>query len=99
MELQEIERSDKKKDDEVFLVKDESVMKAAIDVLTLISSTKKIILKADGELIPNGVAIANILTENILKGNSKIHDIILDSNISDEDGTMTSKIEITIVKN
>ena len=96
MELQEVERSENDGD---FLIKDESVMKSALDVLTELSANKKIILKADGDLIPNAVAVANIVTENMLKGNSSIQDIKLDSVISDEDGIMTSNIKITLFKN
>ena len=96
MELQEVERSENDGD---FLIKDESVMKSALDVLTELSANKKIVLKADGGLIPNAVAVANIVTENMLKGNSSIQDIKLDSVISDEDGIMTSNIKITLLKN
>ena len=96
MELQEVERSENDGD---FLIKDESVMKSALDVLTELSANKKIILKADGDLIPNAVAVANIVTENMLKGNSSIQDIKLDSVISDEDGIMTSNIKIILSKN
>ena len=67
--------------------------------LTELSSSKRIILKANGDLIPNAVAIANIVTENMLKGNSSIHEIKLDSTISEENGQMTSNIEITLLKN
>ena len=74
-------------------------MKSALDVLTELSANKKIVLKADGGLIPNAVAVANIVTENMLKGNSSIQDIKLDSVISDEDGIMTSNIKITLIKN
>ena len=96
MELQEVNRSENDGD---FLIKDESVMKSALDVLTELSANKKIVLIADGDLIPNAVAVANIVTENMLKGNSSIQDIKLDSVISDEDGIMTSNIKITLLKN
>ena len=96
MELQEVNRSENDGD---FLIKDESVMKSALDVLTELSANKKIVLKADGNLIPNAVAVANIVTENMLKGNSSIQDIKLDSVISDDDGIMTSNIKITLLKN
>ena len=43
-------------------------------------------------------AIANIVTENMLKGNSSIQDIKLDSVISEEDGQMTSNIQIILIK-
>ena len=86
MVLQEVERSE---NNDGFIIKEESVMKSALDVLTEISVNNKIILKAEGDLIPNAVAVANIVTENMLKGNSSIQDIKLDSVISDEDGIMT----------
>ena len=98
MELQEIKQSGNKADEDSFLVRDEPVMTSALDVITKISSNNRIVLKADGEFIPNAVAVANIVTENMLKGNSSIQDIRLDSVISDEDGQMTSNIQITIQK-
>ena len=97
MELQEINRSENNKKD--YFIKDESVMTSAVDVLTEISSNKGILLNAEGNLIPNAVAVANIVTENMLKGNSSIDNIKLDSNISEEDGQMISNIEITLLKN
>ena len=96
MELQEVKRSENEND---FFIKDESVMTSALDVLTQLSSNKIIILLAKGNLIPNAVAVANIVTENMLKGNSSIKDIKLDSVISEEDGQMTSNIEITLIRN
>jgi len=94
-----MKRSEDKTNNNNFFIKDESVMTSALDVLTAISSNKKVILMAKGDLIPNAVAVANIVTENMLKGNSSIQDIKLDSNISEEDGQMTSNIEITLIKN
>jgi DNA-binding protein len=74
-------------------------MTGAVEVLSQISSSTRIVLKAKGDLIPNAVAVANIVTENMLKGNSSIQNIKLDSVISKEDGQMTSNIEITLIKN
>ena len=99
MELQEVERSENNVDKDSYFVKDESVMTGALDVLTAIDSSKRVVLFAKGNLIPNAVAIANIVTENMLKGNSKIEDIKLDSVISEEDGQMISNIEIILTKN
>ena len=81
-----------------FTITDAPIMQTAIDVLTKLSINNKMILKAYGETIPNAVAIANIITENMLKGNSKINQILLDSEISEDEG-MTSSIKITLVKN
>jgi len=95
MELQEIKRSNNENN---YFIKDESVMTISLEVLTELSSKKRIVLLAKGDLIPNAVAVANIVTENMLKGNSSIEDIKLDSVISEEDGQMTSNIEITLLK-
>ena len=81
-----------------FTITDAPIMQTAIDVLTKLSINNKIVLKAYGETIPNAVAIANIITENMLKGNSKINQILLDSEISEDEG-MTSSIKITLLKN
>ena len=99
MELQEVERSENNIDKDSYFVKDESVMTGALDVLTALDASKRVVLLAKGNLIPNAVAIANIVTENMLKGNSKIEDIKLDSVISEEDGQMISNIEIILTKN
>ena len=99
MELQEVERSENNVDKDSYFVKDESVMTGALDVLTALDASKRVVLLAKGNLIPNAVAIANIVTENMLKGNSKIEDIKLDSVISEEDGQMISNIEIVLIKN
>ena len=99
MELQEVKRSETDVDKDSYFVKDESVMTSALDVLTTLSASKRVVLMAKGDLIPNAVAVANIVTENMLKGNSKIQDIKLDSVISEEDGQMISNIEIVLIKN
>ena len=96
MVLQEVERSENENN---YFIKDESVMASALEVLTQISSNKRIVILAKGDLIPNAVAVANIVTENMLKDNSSVDDIKLDSVISEEDGQMTSNIEITLIKN
>ena len=98
MELQEIKRSENITPDYDFFMRDDSVMTIALEVLTALSNNKKIILKAEGELIPNAVAVANIVTENMLKGNSEIQNIKLDSVITEEDGQMISNIEIILIK-
>ena len=99
MELQEVKRSENDLDKDSYFVKNESVMTSALDVLTELSSNKRVVLMAKGDLIPNAVAVANIVTENMLKGNSKIQEIKLDSVISEEDGQMISNIEIVLLKN
>ena len=98
MSTEEQHQSETINQDDELIVTNEPVMKTAIDVLSKFSLTNKLVLKAYGEIIPNAVAIANIITENILKGNSKIDKIFLDSEISEEKG-MISNIQITLLKN
>ena len=75
-------------------------MDCALDVLTNLGCSGKVILKAKGNAIPTAVAVANIVTENMMKGNSKIRDIVVDS----ESGpgrygiTLVSTIKIIIIK-
>jgi DNA-binding protein Alba len=92
LELQETSRND-------FFVEDDPIMQSATDALMLLSKVGKIYLKAEGNLIPNAVSIANIIVENFLKNNSKVELITLDSKISPTDGIMTSNIEIVLLKN
>ena len=92
MELQETSQND-------FLVGYDPIMQSATDALMLLSKVGKIYIKAEGDLIPNAVSIANIIVENFLKNNSKIEQITLDSEISTTDGKMTSNIEIIVLKN
>ena len=92
MELQETSQND-------FFVEYDPIMQSATDALMLLSKVGKIHIKAEGDLIPNAVSIANIIVENFLKNNSKIEKIILDSEILPDDGRMISTIEIIIFKN
>ncbi|MFB5620036.1 MAG: DNA-binding protein [Nitrosopumilus sp.] len=75
------------------------VMEAALDVLTILGKKTRVILKAKGNSIPNAVAVANIITEKMLNGNSKIEKIKLDTVAAAGIGDMTSTVEIIIVKN
>ena len=72
-------------------------MESAMEVLEKFNQTNVVILKGKGKTIPVAVAIANIIESNVLKGNSKIKKIQLDSEIPD-DGRMISNIEITLEK-
>ena len=82
-----------------FFVGYDPIMQSATDALMLLSKLGKIYIKADGDLIPNAVSIANIIVENFLKNNSEIERITLDSEISTTNGKMTSNIEIIVLKN
>jgi len=83
----------------VFYVGNDSVMRDAVDLISHFGKTENLILRARGLCIPNAVAIANILTEKMLSGKSKIHKITVDSETPKEMGRMISTIEIIISKN
>lgn len=74
------------------------VMESAFEVLSILGNKKKAILQSRGDSIPNAVAVANIITEKMLKGNSKIQKINLDTVAAAGIGDMTSTIEIIIIK-
>lgn len=86
-------------DSAVFTIHNEPVMLEAINVISFLAKTKKAILRAKGDSIPNAVAIANIITEKILKGNSKIQKISVDSEAITGVGKILSTIEIVLLKN
>ena len=94
MEIQEVTQEKNE-----FIVEDDPIMQCATDALMQMSPIGKICIKAKGELIPNAVSVANIITDNFLKDNSKVVKINLDSVISHHDGKMISNIEIFLVKN
>jgi len=82
---------------EKFLITNEPVMILAMDVLQVLNKIGKITIKGKGESCPATVSVANIITQNILKGITKTEKISVDSEISD-DGRMISTIEIIITK-
>ena len=84
---------------EIFTVEQKPVMIEVVNVLTHLGRTKKAILRAKGDAIPNAVAVANIITEKMLKGNSKVQKISVDTEGSVGFGKMLSTIEIILMKN
>ena len=74
------------------------VMLTAVDVVSKLMNQNKISLKARGNSIPNAVAVANIITEKMLVGNSRIEKINLDTVAEAGIGDMTSTVEIIIIK-
>ncbi len=88
----------KKSEDTIITIGNEPVMQSAVDILSILGSKNQVILKARGNSIPNAVAIANIITEKMLKGNSKVQKITLDTVSAAGIGRMTSTIEIILNK-
>ncbi len=73
-------------------------MDCALDILTELVKHKTVVLTAKGESIPVAVAVANVVTENMMKGNSKIVGIAVDSESQGNNGPLISTIEISITK-
>lgn len=86
------------KDGKLIAINQQPVMECALDILTELVQHKIVILKAKGDSIPTAVAVANVITENMMKGNSKISDIVVDSESQGNHGPLVSIIEITITK-
>ena len=83
--------------EKLFLVGKDPVMQIAFEVHDILQNMGKIRIKGKGETCSSAVSVANIITENILKGKSNTEKIIVDSDIED-DGHMISTIEIIITK-
>lgn len=99
-EAQLVEEHSVSSDNKVFVIREEPVMECALDVLMDLGNSGKITLVAKGNAIPTAVAVANIVTENMMKGNSKIVEILIDSeNGSGRYGmTLISTIKIILAK-
>ena len=74
------------------------VMLTAVDVVSKLMIQNKISLKARGNSIPNAVAVANIITEKMLVGSTKVEKIKLDTLEEAGIGSMTSTAQIIIKK-
>ena len=74
------------------------VMLTAVDVVSKLMNQDKVILKARGNSIPNAVAVANIITEKMLVGSTKVEKIKLDTLEEAGIGSMTSTAQIFIKK-
>ena len=82
----------------LIMINQQPVMEYALDILTELVQHKTITLMARGDSIPTAVAIANVLTENMLKGNSTVDNIEVDSESPDGNYALVSLIRITITK-
>ncbi len=86
------------KDAKLIAIYQQPVMECSLDILTELVKHKIVTLRAKGDSIPVAVAVANVVTENMLKGNSRILDITVDSESQETNGPLISVIEITITK-
>jgi len=87
-----------KSENAIINIGNDPVMLSAVDVLSVLGTKKQVIIRAKGNSIPNAVAVANIITEKMLKGNSKIQKITVDTESAAGIGRMTSTIEIILNK-
>jgi len=87
-----------KSEDTIINIGYDPVMQSAIELLPILGNKKKVILRGKGPSIPNAVAVANIITEKMLKGNSEVQKIILDTVSAAGIGDMTSTVEIILIK-
>ena len=87
-------------DGKLITIHQQDIVPCALDLLTDLVKHKTVTLVASGQSIPTAVAVANIVTENMMKGNSKILDIVVDSEeTNDKSGpSLISVIKITITK-
>jgi DNA-binding protein len=85
-------------EDSVIVIHSDPVMQSALDAISVLTKHGEITIKSKGNSIPNAVAVANIITENIMKGNSKIQKITVDSEPIQELGRTLSNIKIILKK-
>lgn len=84
-------------DQRLITIYQQDIVPCALDLLTELVKYKTVTLVAKGQAIPTAVAVANIVTENMMKGNSKILDIIVDSE-EESDKPLVSIIKIVVAK-
>ena len=97
MLMEELNQSKTQEQTEISIGND-PVMLTAVDVVSKLMNQDKINLKARGNSIPNAVAVANIITEKMLVGSTKIEKINLDTVAEAGIGNMISTVEIIIIK-
>ena len=81
-----------------FEINNEPVMLQALEVLSILGKNEEITIVAKGNSIPSAVTVALIITENLLKNNSKIRQIIVGSEPIYEMGGVMSNIKIVLRK-
>ena len=95
--MEEINKPEVQEQTEINIGSD-PVMLAAVEVVSKLMIQNKVILKAKGKSIPNAVAVANIITEKMLVGNTKVEKITLNTVEEAGIGDMTSTVQIIIIK-
>jgi DNA-binding protein len=88
----------KPSEDSVIVIYSDPVMQSALDAISVLAKYGEITIRSTGNSIPNAIAVANIIHENIMRGNSKIYKITVGSEPIQELGRTLSNIEIIIRK-
>ena len=96
--MEEVNQPNSQEQTEIIIGND-PVMLTAVDVVSKLMIQDKVILKARGNSIPNAVAVANIITEKMLVGRTKVEKINLDTLEEAGIGNMISTVQIIINKN
>lgn len=84
--------------EQIFEINNEPVMLQALEVLSILGKNEEITVMAKGNSIPSAVTVAIIITENLLRNNSKIHKIMVNSEPILEMGGVVSNIKIVLRK-
>lgn len=77
-------------------IQNEPPMQLALDLISILGKYREVILVAKGNAISNAVTVANIITKSILRGNSRIDRVLVDSEFTGDMGQLLSTIEIKI---
>ena len=83
--------------DQIMVVDRAPVMSMVIEAMSILGDKSLLSLRAREDNIPRAVVVANILTEKMMRGNSRVYKILLDGDIK-QDGSMASTIEIIMAK-
>ena len=96
METAQAPATSPEKSDVTIYVRQEHVMKTADDIVQSHYNAKRIVLRARGNSIPNAVAVANILSQNMPENHLDTASVKVDSEAPPGMGRMISNIEIVL---
>ena len=82
----------------VLLIRDRYAKVNAVYAIEKIGNHGAAILQARGNSISDAVSVANIVTRRMLKGNSKVERVTIDSIELPDTGQLISTIEIVLTK-
>ena len=83
--------------DQIMVVGRAPVMTMVIEAMSTLGDKGLLSLRAREDNIPRAVVVANILTEKMMRQNSRVYKILLEGDMK-PDGSMASTIEIIMTK-